>query len=105
MTENKDFEADIVTLTDEEGNDIDFEIIGELELDGNVYLALVPVEEDGDEFVILKVTKDEDGNDMLVTIEDDDEFDKVADVFEDELTCECDHDDCGCDCEHCHEEK
>ena len=53
MTENKDFEADIVTLTDEEGNDIDFEIIGELEHEGNVYFALVPCAEDGDEFVIL----------------------------------------------------
>ncbi|MBR5459994.1 MAG: DUF1292 domain-containing protein [Clostridia bacterium] len=105
MTENKDFEADVVTLTDEEGNDIDFEIIGELEHEGNVYFALVPCAEDGDEFVILKLAKDEDGNDMLVTIDDDDEFDKVADVFEDELMCECDHDDCGCDCDHCHHDE
>ena len=105
MTDNKDFEADIITLTDEEGKEIDFEVIGDMEIDGNVYLALVPRDEDGDAFVILKVTQDENGEDMLVTIDDDDEFDKVADAFEDELMCECDHDDCDCDCDHCHEEK
>ena len=40
---------------------------------------------------------------MLVTIDDDDEFDKVADAFENELMEECDHDGCNCDCDHCHE--
>ena len=54
-------------------------------LDVGLYLALVPRDEDGDEFVILKVAQDENGEDMLVTIDDDDEFDKVADIFDDML--------------------
>ena len=72
-----------------------------MEIDGNNYLALVPEDEDGDEFVILKLAVDENGNEMLVTIDDDDEFDKVADAFEDELMEECDHDGCDCGCEDC----
>ena len=38
--------------------------------------------EEADEYVILKAEKDEDGELMLVTIEDDDEFDRVADYFD-----------------------
>lgn len=101
MVENNEFEADILTLTDEDGVEKDFAVIGDLEIDGNNYLALVPNDEEGDEFVILKIAVDEDGNEMLVTIDDDDEFDKVADAFEDELMEECDHDGCDCDCDHC----
>ncbi len=101
MAEMNDFEADILTLTDEDGVEKDFAVIGDMELDGNNYLALVPNDEEGDEFVILKLAVDEDGNEMLVTIDDDDEFDKVADAFEDQLMEECDHDGCDCDCDNC----
>ncbi|MBR6633205.1 MAG: DUF1292 domain-containing protein [Clostridia bacterium] len=101
MAENNEFEADVLTLTDEEGVEKDFAVIGDMELDGSNYLALVPVDEEGDEFVILKLAVDEDGNEMLVTIDDDEEFDKVADAFEDELMEECDHDGCDCGCEDC----
>ena len=36
-----------------------------------------------EEYVILKFEKDEDGEDILVTIDDDDEFDRIADIFDD----------------------
>ncbi len=101
MAEREEFEADILTLTDEEGVEKNFAVIGDMELDGNNYLALVPEDEEGDEFVILKLAIDEEGHEMLVTIDDDDEFDKVADAFEDELMEECDHDGCDCGCEDC----
>ena len=101
MAEMNEYEADILTLTDEDGVEKDYEVIGDMEIDGNNYLALVPSDEDGDEFIILKLATDEDGNEMLVTIDDDDEFDKVADAFEDELMEECDHDGCDGDCGNC----
>lgn len=86
-------EAEIFTLTDEEGNENQFELIGSHELDGITYLALVPIDNnDDDEYVILKVEQDEDGEDMLVTIDDDDEFDRIADIFDDELFNEIDYD-------------
>ncbi len=85
------FEGDFYTLTDEEGNESQFELIGSCEVDGNVYFALVPAEDDDvnqdeGEYVILKRELDEDGEEMLVTIEDDDEFDKIADLFDDEFS-------------------
>mgnify|MGYP001165598740 CR=1 FL=1 len=85
------FEGECYTLTDEDGNESQFELIGSCELDGNTYMALIPVE-DGEEYVILKKETDENGEDILVTIDDDEEFDKVADIFEDELFSEIDYD-------------
>ena len=82
----------IYTLTDEDGNESEFELIGELNVDDNDYLALIPLDGDDDEYVILKVTTDENGEEILVTIDDDDEFDKVADAFEDTFMDECDLD-------------
>ena len=77
-------EAEIVTLTDEDGVESDFEVIGSLELDDNEYLALVPVDSEEDEYIILKIMV-ENGEEILVTIDDDDEFDRVADAFDNEL--------------------
>ena len=93
MAEELFDEAEIFTLTDEEGNENQFELIGSHEMDGITYLALIPIDNnDDEEYVILKVEQDEDGEDMLVTIDDDDEFDRIADIFDDELFNEIDYD-------------
>lgn len=70
----------------------DFEFIGKIELGDNTYVALVPVDGDEEEYVILKVDTDENGEEYLSTIEDDEEFDKAADAFEDEFMSEIDYD-------------
>ncbi len=79
------FDGDIYTLTDETGKESEFELIGTCQFEGKTYLALIPVEEGRDEYVILRLETDEKGEEILVTIDDDDEFDRVADYFEDEL--------------------
>ncbi len=91
MADNMEKE-NIFTLTDEEGNESEFEFFGELELDDNTYLALIPLGGEEDEYVILKVEVDENGDELLVTIDDDDEFDRVADAFEDTFMGEVDLD-------------
>lgn len=85
----KDFENEeldeipVLTLTDEDGNEQDFELLAKAELDGNVYLALIPVgDEEAEEYVILRADGDDEEMN-LETIEDDEEFDKVADYFND----------------------
>ncbi len=95
--DEKEFESEYYTLTDEDGNEIRFEVIGSAELNGTMYYAMIPVdeqpeEEDVYEYVILKADKDEDGEDILVTVDDDDEFDDVADYFDDMLSDEADYD-------------
>ena len=89
---SEEYNPDILTIVDDEdGTEHTFEVLDELEEDGRRYLALLPVyEEDGDmiddpgELVILKV--EEDGEEeVLITIEDDDEYDKIYALFEESL--------------------
>lgn len=86
------YNGEIYTLTDEEGNENEFELIGTYEHDGKTYIALVPVDEEEGEFVILRYGTDEEGEALLETIDDDDEFYAVADYFEDALFNEIDYD-------------
>ena len=95
MTEEQveeQLENNIVTLTDEEtGEEADFELYARATIDDKDYFALVPCDEDSDEYVILRATID--GEDMLFeTIDDDDEFEKVEEYFNDLLFNEVDYD-------------
>lgn len=84
-------EVEVYTLTDENGDVSEFYLIGTLEYDKNKYVALIPTSEDTDEYVILKSVIT-DGEEMFFTIDDDDEFDAVADKFEEEFMSEYDCD-------------
>lgn len=88
------FDTEIVTLIDDEtGKEVEFEVIATLEVQGNIYYALLPLEDnEKEEYVILKLEKDENGEDVLATIDDDDEFDLVADAFDDVIFSEIDYD-------------
>lgn len=79
------FESEIYTLTDEDGNDAEFELLAELEDNGITYLAMAPLDETAEEgeYVILKVEVDENNEETVVSIEDDDEFERIADMFDD----------------------
>ncbi len=85
-------EVEIYTLTDEDGTETEFELIGSNVVDGISYVALAPLDEDSDEYVILRISTDENGEEVFETIEDDDEFDKIADMFDDMLFNEEDYD-------------
>ena len=69
-------EVERFMLTDEEGNEIEFELIGSGEVDGVMYYAMIPAEEADDdnrdtfEYVILKSEVDENGDESLFTIDD-----------------------------------
>ncbi len=94
--EETEGEVEVITLTDEDGNETDFEFIAEYEKDGNHYYALIPAEEEPSEsdvceYIILKLAV-EDGEEVLVTIDDDDEQDDVADYFDDLFSQEIDYD-------------
>ena len=90
IEEDEEYDPEIYTLTDEDDNELHFALLGTLEHEGNVYKALIPVNEDGEEqseeYVILKCAVDENGEDVLETIEDDEEFDRIADIFDDEFS-------------------
>lgn len=89
-------ELNIYTLQDEEGNEHEFQLIGTYEKDGTHYYAMIPAGEEADEseevgYVILKGVV-EDGEENLFTIDDDEEFDAIADYFDDLFASEIDYD-------------
>ena len=90
MSEKEIFENEevlVYTLTDDEGNENDFELLASVELDGKTYCALIPYTEDDEEpeeYIVLRVEKNGD-EEILVSIDDDEEFDRVADIFDDEF--------------------
>ncbi len=88
---SQEYGNDLVTVVDDEGNQHQFEIVDAIETDEGRYVALLPVYEnpadmidDDGELVILTV-KEENGEDLLLTIEDDDEFEEIAAIFEERL--------------------
>ena len=91
-------EDNLVTLTDENGVEVEFEIIADYEKDGNRYFAMFPPESDDDdsdivEYVILKLAVDEEtGEEFFISIDDDDELDDIADYFDDLFSQEIDYD-------------
>ena len=97
MNEN---EREFFTLVDEDGSEIEFEKIGEVTIGEKTYFAMIPADaadnaqNDGGfcEYVVLRLDKDEDGEDTLVTVDDDEEFDNIADVFDDMFSEEIDYD-------------
>ena len=84
----------IVTLVDEDGFEQEFEVVFTLEMDQNEYAVLIPIVEQDDaedeeleaEAYIFRMEKDPlDEELVLVAVEDDDEFDRVAALYESEV--------------------
>jgi uncharacterized protein YrzB (UPF0473 family) len=88
---NNEYNPDIITLSDDNGKEYSFEALDAIETDEARYLALLPTFEDpkkmleaDGELVIVKVGE-EDGEEYFYEIEDDDEYETIADTFVDRL--------------------
>ena len=88
MSENSDAFLDedegIIELEDEDGNVTRFEFVDRAELNGVVYYALIPEgadDEETAEFVVLKEIEGGDGEAMLSTVDDDDEYTAAGEMF------------------------
>ena len=77
---SEEYGNDIISLMDEEGNETEYEMIDAVELDGQTYVALLPLYENPEDIV------EEDGEEILLTINDEAEFDAVWQAFEDRLS-------------------
>jgi uncharacterized protein YrzB (UPF0473 family) len=75
MEENK-----IVTMLDEDGEKIDFELVEIIELDENKYALLAPVGDEDDAYV-YKI-KEVDGKTEYTAVEDETEFERVLEEYE-----------------------
>lgn len=79
-------ETNWITLVDEEGHEHRFNLLNIVEVDEAKYAVMVPEEqeseEDQEEAVIFRIEADEEGEEVLVDIEDDDEFAKVCEALD-----------------------
>lgn len=82
-----ELEHDSITLTLEDGTEINCSILSIFSVDNKDYIALQPEEgeEDEDNIYLYRFMQDDDGEPQLLNIEDDEEFEAVADAFEEIL--------------------
>jgi uncharacterized protein YrzB (UPF0473 family) len=91
LTPEEEYEPDLLTLEDEDGNEVTFEVIDALDHNGVHYLAVVEYVENEEEInedaqlVILSVGTDEEGE-YLDVVEDDDTLIEVSKLFEQRLS-------------------
>ena len=86
MSEMNEYTPELFELIDDQGNKKQFELIDAAEVRGEQYFAMLPAVEDDDylnadcDLVILK-SIEEDGEEILASIDDDDEFEVVSAFF------------------------
>ena len=74
-------EESILTLTDEHGDEIQFEYLDCIEYEGKEYLILMPVDEESNEIVILEIQPVDEENENYVAVEDEAILDAVYGIF------------------------
>ena len=86
-----EFGPSFITLTDEDGNEIELEYVDALEYEGQTYMAFFPaVEDEADEesedygLVILKSVM-ENSEELLSTLDDEAELEKIYELFMEQL--------------------
>ena len=92
MPDEEEYNPDLYTLVDEEGVEQTFELLDVMELEGERYFALMPycedpdalLDEDGD-LIILKSQMEGD-EELMVSIDDDDEYQRVGNIFLEKLS-------------------
>ena len=82
------FGSDFITITDDDGNEFELEVLSTLEYNGASYLAVIPAAESQEELqleVTILKSLEEDGESILCVIEDEAELQAVYDLLMDSL--------------------
>lgn len=89
---------DLLTLEDEDGKEVTFEVIDATEVNGTRYLAVIPYQEDPEslqedaELILMRIGTDDEGEYMDI-VDDDEELITIGKVFEERLRAMYDIDD------------
>lgn len=88
MANEEMYEPDIISVNDEDGNEILFELLERYETDDDVYVAITEYRDDDEdiveadfEVIILKVVTDDNGDEYLGEIQDEMEYEQVSDIL------------------------
>ncbi|MBQ3329635.1 MAG: DUF1292 domain-containing protein [Ruminococcus sp.] len=90
---NEDYEAEIITLEDDLGNEQDFEFVDVVEYEGEEYIILLPVDdgEDAYDVLILRIESVDDETESYVGIDDEEILQNVFSIFKDRYKDEFDY--------------
>lgn len=81
---DQEYGGDIISITDEDGVEYELEVLASVNYNGADYLALTPADAQDDaeelEVSILK-SVEEDGEPLLLAVEDEEELEKVYDLL------------------------
>ena len=87
---NEEYMPDLYELEDENGDKQSFELLDVMEYEGEKYYALTPyyseeeiekMLDDSGEVVILRSEFDENNDEILASIDDDEEYEKIGEIF------------------------
>ncbi len=76
-------ESSVLTLTDENGVDMEFEYLDCIEYEDKEYLVLMPAEEESNEIVILEIEPVDEDNENYLAVEDEQTLNAVYAIFKD----------------------
>lgn len=85
---SEEYGNNFVVLTDENGKEIELEHLDTVEYNGQTYMAFIPAEmelDDAYELLIMKVELEENGEEALVTLDDEDEEAEMFQIFSERL--------------------
>lgn len=74
-------ESNILTLTDENGQDVDFEYLDSVEYEGKEYLVMMPADENASEIIILEVEPVDEENENYLSVSDEKILNSVYSIF------------------------
>ena len=82
---NEEEEVSILTLTDENGQDVNFEYLDCLEYEGVEYLVLSPEDDESGEIVILEIEPVDEENENYLAVEDEGVLNAVFAIFKEKF--------------------
>ena len=93
MSEEMEYNPDLYTLVDEEGVEQTFELLDVMEVDDDRYFALMPYYEDPEdilddtaELIVLKSQMDENDEELMISIDDEEEYQRLGQMFLEKLS-------------------
>ena len=78
-------ESSIISLTDENGVETDFEYLDCIDYEGKEYLVLIPADEESNEIVILEVEPVDEENENYISVDDEATLNAVYEIFKEKF--------------------
>lgn len=77
----QEYEPEIITLEDNDGNEVEFELLDVVEYEGEEYIVLIENDEAAQDVVILKIESVDDETENYIGIDDEELLSNVFEAF------------------------